>query len=395
MVDVPVAFHNEGCLKIACQTLLVLILLGSSAVVSAQGPAPRQAAIPLEAAAIAQGWSLLAQGNTAKASALAAELVSQYPRSAAVVAFAVDANIAHAGATAALDAYERWLDRKKTDDGYALRRVARALLRDLARGAGDRTARVEALDALIADGDADLPIALDPNDASTGLPEAGVLASLGNEAAIKSLIAELNNPAGNRRVALAGLAKSRSPLAEKPLIGLLADPDPFFRGAAADALAKLGATQAVASLKPLLNDRVFSVHLSAAGALLTLKDTSGLAWLRELEASEHPGVRLAAAQATRNDPHAGWLPLVRALATDSDPLIRWQAAELLAPHDPDSAKATLEALLQDTNPAVREAAGRSYVQAATSDFAALRRFLRDADSGMRLRAAGRILELTR
>lgn len=381
-------------MRIATPTLLLVALLGSRELVLAQAAAPRTAPAR-EAAAVAQGWSLLAQGNAAKAAALSAELVSQYPRSAAVIALTVEANIAHAGASAALDAYERWLDRKRTDGAYALRRIAHAVLRDVAGDPKDRTARLEALDALIADGDADLPIAADLNDPAIGLPEAGVLASLGNEEAIRSLVAELDNPAGNRRMAIAGLAKSRSPLAIKPLVGLLADPDPFLRGAAAEALGKLGATQAISSIKPLLSDRVFSVHLSAAAALLALKDTSGMAWLRELEASEHAGVRLAAAQATRNDPHAGWLPLVRSLAQDSDPLIRWQAAELLAPHDPDSAKATLEALLQDTNPAVREAAGRSYAQTVTGDFAALRRFLRDADTGIRVRAAARILELTR
>ena len=379
-------------MKIACQTSLVLILLSSSGIVSAQSNAPRTASP--EAAAVAQGWSLLAQGNAAKAAALSAELLPQYPRSAAVLAFAVDANIAQAGAAAGLDAYERWLGRKTTDDGYALRRVAHALLREFASDPKDRAARLEAIDALLADGDAGIP-ALDAKDAAGGIPEAGVLASLGDEQAIKSLIAELNNPAGNKRVVLAALARSRSPLAVKPVTAVLADPDPFLRGAAAEALAKLGATETVDSIKPLLNDPVFSVHLSAAASLLALKDTSGMAWLRGLETSEHAGVRLAAAKATRTDPHAGWLPLVRALANDTDPVIRWQAAELLAPHDPEGAKAALEPLLEDANPAIREAASRSYVQAATSDFAALRRFLRHADSAMRLRAAGRILELTR
>jgi len=370
------------------------MLLSSAALAGAQDNASRTVSAPPEAAAIAQGWSLLAQGNAAKASGLSAELLAQYPRSAAVLAFAVDAHITHTGAMAGLDAYERWLGSKRTDDGYALRRVARALLRGFARDARNGAARLEAIDALIADGEADIPAA-PGGDSGGGLPEAEVLASLGDEQAIKSLIAELNNPIGNKRTALAGLVRSRSPLAVKPVTALLSDPQPFLRGAAAEGLAKLGATQAVDSIKPLLNDPVFSVHLSAAASLLALKDMSGFAWLRELESSEHAGVRLAAAQATRNDPHAGWLPLVRALATESDPTIRWQAAELLAPHDPESAKAALEPLLEDANPAVREAATRSYVQAATSDFAALRRFLRNADNGIRLRAAARILELTR
>jgi HEAT repeat protein len=382
-------------LKIACQTLLVLVLLSSIELVKAQDSTSQTPSAPPETAAIAQGWALLAQGNAAKASALSAELISQFPRSAAVLVLAVDTDIARAGAMAGLDTYERWLGRKTTDDGYVLRRVGHALLRELARDPKDRAARVEALEALIADGDAGSAVGLDPDVSKGGIPEAAVLASIGNEQAVKSLIAELNSPMGNRRVALAGLARSQSPLAVKPLVGLLADPDPYLRGAAADALAKLGATQAIPSIKPLLNDPVFSVHLNAAGALLALKDTSGLAWLQQLETSEHPGVRLAAAQASKSEPHAGWLTLVRTLTKDEDPLIRWQAADLIAPHDPETARATLARLLEDTNPAVREAAGRSFVQVATSDFAELRRFLRNAESGMRVRAAARILELTR
>ena len=381
-------------MKIACRTSLLLILLGSSGLLRAQGNGPPTTAVAPEAAGIAQAWSLLAQGQAAKATVLSAELLSQYPRNVAVLALAVEAHITHAGAMSGLDIYERWLGSKTTDDGYALRRVALALLRELARDPKDRPARLEAIDALIADGDTQIPVEPDPDASGGGIPEAG-LATADNEQAINALIAELNNPRGNKRAALAGLARSRSPLAVKPLVGLLADPDPSFRVAAADALGKIGAPQAVGSLKPLLNDPIFSVRLSAASALFALKDTSGLPWLRQLETSEHAGIRLAAARATRSEPDAGWLRQVRALAADGDPQIRWQAAELIAPHDPETAKAALEGLLADTNPAVREAAGRSYVQFATSDFAALRRFLRSADSGIRVRAAGRILELTR
>lgn len=385
----------RAVLKIACHTSLVLVLLSSTGLARAQDNADRTRSAPPEAAAIAQGWSLLAQGNTAKASALSAELLLQYPRSAAVLTLAVDTDIAQSGPMAGLTTYEKWLGSKTTEDGYVLRRVAHALLRDMARDPKDRASRVEALEALLADGDAGIAVGLDPNVSASGIPEAAVLASMGNEQATKSLIAELNSPMGNRRVALAGLARSQSPLAVDPLVKLLADDDPYIRGAAAEALAKLGATRAVASIKPLLDDPVFSVHLNAAGALLTLKDTSGLSWLQGLQTSEHSGVRLAAAQASKSDPNGGWLTLVRSLTKDDDPQIRWQAAELIAPHDPETARATLTLLLEDANPAVREAAGRSYVQVATSDFAALRRFLRNAESGMRLRAAARILELTR
>jgi len=320
----------RAVLKIACHTSLVLVLLSSTGLARAQDNADQTRSAPPETAAIAQGWSLLAQGNTAKASALSAELLKQYPRSAAVLTLAVDTDITRGGPMAGLSTYERWLGSKTTEDGYVLRRVAHALLRDMARDPKDRASRVEALEALQAEGDAGIAVGIDPNASASGIPEAAVLASMGNEQATKSLIAELNNPMGNRRVALAGLARSQSPLAVDPLIKLLADDDPYFRGAAAEALAKLGATRAVASIKPLLDDPVFSVHLNAAGALLTLKDTSGLSWLQQLQTSEHSGVRLAAdrdAHPALLDRHLGDARLLDDAHDLADPL----GARLLDP----------------------------------------------------------------
>jgi ParB family chromosome partitioning protein len=116
--------------------------------------------------------------------------------------------------------------------------------------------------------------------------------------------------------------------------------------------------------------------------------------LRQLQASEYPAIRLAAARAAAKEAGAEWLAVVRDLTRDSDPDIRRQAAELIALHDPDLAKATLEPLLNDPNPAMRQAAADSYVT-STGDIAALRRYLRDTDSGTRVKAADRVLQLTR
>jgi hypothetical protein len=52
-------------------------------------------------------------------------------------------------------------------------------------------------------------------------------------------------------------------------------------------------------------------------------------------------------------------------------------------------------LLADSNPAERQAAQHTYVEIAVSNFGVLRRFLRSDDPGTRVRAATRMLELTR
>src|SRR5258708_4742596 len=112
--------------------VLVLSCLSSAALLAQSVPAPQTASTP-EADGLSQGWGLLARGDVARgdvarASALAQRLLAQYPRSAAVLAFAVEAEIARGGPTAGLDAYERWLGTKTAEDGYALRAIARALL---------------------------------------------------------------------------------------------------------------------------------------------------------------------------------------------------------------------------------------------------------------------------
>ena len=71
------------------------------------------------------------------------------------------------------------------------------------------------------------------------------------------------------------------------------------------------------------------------------------------------------------------------------------ASTLIAAYEPDTARATLEPLLTHANPAEREAASISYIQIAVDDLAVLRKFLRTGDIDTRVRAAARILELTR
>ena len=372
-------------MKTARCLLTVLCLAVSGSPAFAQRGAQAAASAPSETADLARGWALLAQGDAAKAAALASELIKKNPRSIAIAAFAVDTDIARRGSLAGLGAYERWLQKKTLEDGYLLRRIARALLFETIRDRQD-LARPAAIEALVADGEP--RDTLDATDATPG-------SARPDAATVNELLGILAQPMANKASAIQALARTRSDRAVKPLIGLLGDKDPMTRTAAAEGLAQLQAAAAIPQLQALFNDPIFSVKMATASALVALNDTTPMPWLRELWASEHAAVRVAAARATQTQADAAWVDVVRALTKDPDPEVRREAAELIAPHDPETARATLEPLLTDANPAQREAALHSYVQFAVADLSVLRRYLRDNDSGVRVRASARLLELTR
>jgi HEAT repeat protein len=378
-------------IRTACAGVLAAVVVTQTA--WAQTPARTSGAPATEVAALASGWRLLADGDAPRAARVASDLLTREPRSSAVLSFAIEVEIARGGASSALGAYERWLNTRPTEEPYSLRRIAAALLRETAAGDKDRATRIAAIEALIADGDLDAATLLPPAE-SAAPAESGVRATTGNAAAVDALVTLAAQPGPGRRAAVTALSRSRSPRAAPVLVGALTDSDPTVRAAAAEALGVLQTGSAVTRLKPLIDDPVVSVRIAAAGALLALRDSSGLPLLRQLQASEYPAVRLAAARAAASEADAEWLAVVRELTKDSDPDVRRQAAELIALHDPDLAKATLEPLLADPNPAMRQAAADSYVS-STSDISVLRRYFRDADSGTRVRAADRVLQLTR
>lgn len=374
--------------------LLPLALLFSASQALAQQQPPRtKSAAPADPVAIAAAWRLLADGNLPQASRAASDLLTRSPRSVAALALALEVDIARAGGIAGLDRYEAWLGSRTVEDPYAVRRIALALLREAARADPDRATRLEAVEALIADGEADTAVLLPAGDAAAA--EIAVRGSAGDDQAVTMLLTQLGQPGPIRRIAVGPLGRTRSPRAIQPLTDVLTDDDPVVRAGAADALGALGASSAIPQLKRLLDDPVVSVRIAAATALTSLNDPSPLPLLQQLRSSEYATIRLAAAQASSREASADWLNTVRALTSDPDPEVRRQAAELIAPHDPDLAKATIEPLLTDANPAERQAAADSYVKSITRDFAVLRRFLRGADSGTRVRAADRVLELTR
>src|SRR4051812_30530777 len=76
----------------------------------AQATAGAKDAPAAQVAALASGWTLLANGDAARAARVASDLLTREPRSAAVLSFAIEVEIARGGAASALAVYERWLN---------------------------------------------------------------------------------------------------------------------------------------------------------------------------------------------------------------------------------------------------------------------------------------------
>jgi hypothetical protein len=348
-----------------------------------------------ELAEMAAGWAALNQGDAVKAASIASAALSQNPRSRAAVVLLVTARTLRGGSVDGLAAYEQWLGARRLDDAYTLRIVALALLREAARSQDAPVAQHEAIKALTAEGDTDTLLAV-ARAASVGSAfETQLSAQLGSESAVKSLIAQIKSGQGDKLALIDALAASRSQLAVRPLVELLKELNPEVKGAAADGLGKLGAEDATDAIRPLLDDPVFSVRFAAASALVRLHDASGLTVLRQMETSEHAMVRVTALEALSVDPGQAWVASVLGLLQDPDPQVRLAAARLAAPYDPAAVQRVVEALMTDPNIAIREAASKVYVEQVAADFAVLRRLLHAADSLTRVRAAGRILGLTR
>jgi hypothetical protein len=375
------------------RTVLLLVLVAAPLAGAAQ---QRDAAASApEAAALSEGWSLLARGDAAGAARAAARAMAANPSSVAAVALAIDAELARDSSAAALAAYEKWMGPRRLDDAYALRRVSAGLLREATRKDVEILARQAALEALAADGDREAIAMLEEAMQAGSFADVRTLAATGNESAVRRLIAQLRAAYGHKGAIIAALAESGSPLAVAPLRELLKDTNEGNRAAAADALGTLGATDAIPDLRALLNDPVYPVKLKAAGALYRLNDNSGLPFLIEVTQSEHAAVRVTGVKELSSRPDTLWQALVRGLASDPDPMVRLEAARLIAPYDQPLAKRVLDELARHANIAIREAASAVLVDHAAADLATLRGLLASPNLRVRVKAAGRLLELTR
>lgn len=354
---------------------------------------PRRPAAEVEQ--LARGWALLAKGDAAGAASIAAQVIARNRLSASALTLAVDAELARGGPAEALSTYETWLSNRRVDAPYVLRSIARAMLVEVSAQKTNARARLEALAALAADGDAQAATALEQASATNSFGETRELAAMGDEGAVKRLIAQLQSFPGGKATIIEALGNSGSKLAVQPLKALLSDPSDVNRAAAAEALGRLGARDAIPQLQALLKDPMFPVKLKAAGALYAMNESSGLPFLTEAAGSEHAAIRVAAARELAAQADENWKALVRTLANDPDPVVRLDAARLIAPYDPALAKAVLDDLMRSDNVALRESASTVLAERVAGDFATLRTMLRSGDVGVRARAAGRILELTR
>jgi HEAT repeat protein len=229
------------------------------------------------------------------------------------------------------------------------------------------------------------------------------LARVGDEGAVRRLIDQIENSPGGKMFQIDALVQSRSPLAIPPLTKLLDDRNhPDHIAAAANGLGTLNARAAIPQLRRLYADTSLPspVRFMAAAGLYKMNDMTGLPLLQMQLTSENANLRIGAARFMAGQPGGGqpdatWLTVVRGLVGDPDPAVRVQAAELVAAYDLDLARQSLEGLLTDENAAIRGLAGLAYIDRVATDFGTLRRFLRSPDGLTQVRAAGRVLELTR
>ena len=381
---------------------LVLVLLSVAVPLAAPQQAPPQkvtmppAAISIdEAAALAQHWRAIAEKKPAEIVLQARQLLERYPRSIAVLATSIEAEIAANGATTALSQYERWLGGRTTEEPGVVRRIARAVLYEFGRHTADGAARSDALVILARDGDVAAQ-ALILNNAASGQNAAlRDAVRLGESQAINRVAARLKSPAAEKIRDIQLLGESGSPLAASALAPLLKDPEPGVRSNAAIALGRTKSRTAMPDLEAALKDDVGFVRAEAAGALYRMGSNSGIVILEEYAQSEAPGLRKWAAQVFAARPDERFLALARGLLTAPDPVDRLDAATLLAPHDPQAARQVLDQLAVDQNLGIREATELVRAELISTSLAELRALLRSSNLVARVRASGRILALTR
>ena len=378
--------------------IAVLFIAGTASAQQSSAAKPRRqtpaARLPgavsvQEATEVTNGWALLAEGQGAQAAVRAARVLAAHPRSGAALTLAIEAEIVRVGSTAALDQYERWLGRRLLDEPAAVRRIAHALLREEAVQRQDAAARREALEALAEEGEDSAAKEL----ARAGTGAAGQGSADDGGRSVTALIAELDRHGDVRTIEALGATGSEQ--AVGPLVQQLKDGRIEVRGAAAEALGRIGDRDAIASIKPMLSDRNIYVRVKAAGALLRLDDDSGLPMLQGMLLDASADTRLAAAEALASRADAAWLVAVRQLTEEPDPAIRAGAARLLAPQEPEVARSVLQSLGGDENAAVRELASQGLSDAIPEDLPSLRGLLRRPAPLTRVRAARRVLTITR
>ncbi|HEX7085695.1 MAG TPA: HEAT repeat domain-containing protein [Vicinamibacterales bacterium] len=384
--------HVKSSVLVLCAVLAVSMAAAQQPF--SQGAATAGPAVGANAVALANGWAMVAEGAADRAATRAAEIMASDPRSGAALHLALEAQIARSGAAGALTWYETWLASRTMDEPAAVRRIAQAMLREEATARTNVEARVLAMRTLLAEGDRWASDELARLAASPGTSPQ-LLAQLGYAEAVGPVVAGLESGHMDPVKALDVLGATGNRAAARAVEARLGDARQEVRAAAADALGRIGSADDAEALRRLLADRSLHVRLKAAGALLRLGDFSGLPFLQELLTDASPSIRLAAADAMASQPDAGWQATLIDLTREPDPEIQASAARLLAPHDPATARAVLESLAQHENPAIRDLAAAGLSEVIADDLPSLRRSMHESHPLIRVRAAARVLHVTR
>lgn len=376
----------------------VLVALSLTYVVASPALAEQRGARAAtgETADLARGWQLLSDGRPRDAAKVASQVLATNPRSGAGLSLAIEATVATGGSSTALESYEQWLGKRTIEEPAALRRIARALLDETVADTRPSAARTVAVVALARDGDQRAARELESLRASGDDFTHRALAAAGDATAVAALATGLEKAGGAEGVrALDALGASGDRSAAAQIAARLSDERSEIRAAAAEALGRLNAADYANALRELLNDRNTHVRLKAAGALVRLGDESGVSAAASFNTHEMPSVRLAAAEALAPRPTEEWKAQVRTLLSSDNAEVRIGAARLLAPYDPDAAFAALAAFDTSENPALRQLAERVSGEIDTTDLTVLRHLLRRADALGKVRAAARVLAVTR
>jgi HEAT repeat protein len=362
--------------------VLALAAIGGASPLAQDGPAARAKAVELS-----RTWAAIGEGDYARAQRTAGELRRRYPSDHAAIAVSVAA-IAGAGQpTAALDAYEQWLQRTRHEDVFLLQPIAAGTLAAIA-ASPDAGLAAEALSRLAAS-DRDAAQGALARRTDAGPEFDGVRAALGDKPALQRLVANFSAPTSREKLLALHAAAGVSDLPPAAITPMLADPAPPVRVAAIETLARVQGPAATDALRPLLDDEDAFVKGSAAVALGRLGDPSALAILTQMLQSD-AGDTIAMAAIVLKERGLDVSGAADRILADPNPLSQLAAIPLLP--DASRAQALINEAASDPNPVVRGRAAR-FMSAAANDLPAIRRLLRDPGPEVRLNAAEALLRL--
>ena len=362
----------------------IVLAVGAVRVRAQTNPAQAPAAPASRAAILSRAWGAIAEQKHAAADQAVEKLLARAPMDHAALLVRLTARSAAGNPSGALNAYEEWLKRSRSEDVYLLEPIALATLATLAESPDPGVASPALSRLARYDPDRARAILRETKASSPAID--AVAARLGDAEARKRLAQALASPVPRLKLlAIAQLTGDDAPPVDRaPLEALLGDPAPPVRAAAARALPSAGGPASAAAIRPLLQDPDGFVRASAAVALGQMADPEGLKTLQEMLASPVGDTAMMAAAVLKPRGVDVSAAVDRALQ-DDNPLTRLSAIPLL----PDTARGLdlLRQATQDSNPVIRSRAASLLEEMEIDDVALLRALLRDDSPELRTHAA--------